>query len=86
MAPPARGSSPRQRQLPLQSETRLPRGVRFPMEVHCYTWTLEDNQAVIKVVQKGRAPAFRHLHSTRRINLDLICETCQFEYVELKNV
>eukprot|EP00959_Pyramimonas_sp_CCMP1952_P276552 5780884-Pyramimonas_sp.AAC.1 len=44
---------------------------------------LGDNQAVIKIVQKGRAPALRHLHRTHRVNLDWICETCQCEHIEL---
>ena len=46
----------------------------------------EDNQAVIKIVQKGRTPALRHLHRTHRINLDWITEVCAAEQVELKYV
>eukprot|EP00959_Pyramimonas_sp_CCMP1952_P449775 9417614-Pyramimonas_sp.AAC.1 len=41
---------------------------------------------MIKLVQKGRTPALRHIHRTHRINLEWICETCQLEHIELKYV
>ena len=34
----------------------------------------EDNEAVIKILKKGRSPLMRHVHRTHRINLDWLFE------------
>ena len=34
----------------------------------------EDNEAVIKILKKGRSPLLRHVHRTHRINLDWLFE------------
>ena len=36
---------------------------------------LEDNEAVIKMVNKGRSPQMRHIARTHRVNLDALFET-----------
>ena len=37
----------------------------------------EDNEAVLKLCVKGRAPAFRHVLRTHRIDLDWLFERLQ---------
>ena len=43
---------------------RRPQMIRVPLLV------MEDNEAAIKILLKGRSNAVRHLHRTHRINID----------------
>ena len=101
-ASPTRSSSPSRRQLPPTDALSHPARQSISYEgtlLHAEPLpvlqvpapkvrllVMEDNQAVIKIVQKGRTPALRHLHRTHRINLDWITETCHMEAIELKYV
>jgi len=44
----------------------------------------EDNESVIKIMQKGRSPALRHLNKTHRISLGWTAEVCNSDSVSLK--
>ena len=46
----------------------------------------EDNEAVIKIIAKGRTPALRHLHRTHRIEVDWQGEVFANEGMLLKYV
>ena len=46
----------------------------------------EDNEAVIKIIAKGRTPALRHLHRTHRIEVDWLVEVFANEGMLLKHV
>ena len=41
---------------------------------NCRLVMVEDNDAVIKMLQKGRAPAMSHVSRTHRVNLDWLLE------------
>ena len=86
--PPSPGPPPSRQTISYEDHllhAELPAPVKVsPPEVKLIV--LEDNQAVIKIIQKGRTPALRHLHRTHRIDLDWITETCQSEQIDLKYV
>ena len=46
----------------------------------------EDNDAVIKIIQKGRAATMRHVHRTRRVAIDWFVEVIQPENIQLRFV
>ena len=46
----------------------------------------EDNQAVIKIVQKARSTALRHLPRTHRIDLQWLFEVCSNPHVCMRYV
>ena len=46
----------------------------------------EDNEAVIKILVKGRTSALRHVHRTHRINIDWLVEVCSSDCVRVKYV
>ena len=46
----------------------------------------EDNQAVIKIVQKARSMALRHLPRTHRIDLQWLFEVCSNPRVQMRYV
>ena len=94
-ASPSRASSPRRRELPRPEHGRpalsstimyednvlhVPPPVASQKNPALVPLLIgEDNQAVIKIVQKGRTPALRHLHRTHRIDLGWITEVCAAE-------
>ena len=47
---------------------------------------MEDNEAVIKILLKGRSNALRHLHRTHRVNTDWLFEIIKMENILIKYV
>ena len=47
---------------------------------------MEDNEAVIKILIKGRSNALRHLHRTHRINIDWLFEIIKQENIIIRYV
>ena len=79
----ARGLEPSTRNpyehLKIYADTR-PTMPKVPMVI------LEDNEAVAKIVIKGRSPALRHIHRTHRVNCDWLYEVVQHEGILFKYV
>ena len=54
-------------------------------------YIFEDNEAVIKMIIKGRSPTMRHVSRTHRVALDWLCDRInldpkvQIKYVDTKN-
>ena len=54
-------------------------------------YVFEDNEAVIKMIMKGRSPTMRHVSRTHRVALDWLFDrinsepTIQIKYVDTKN-
>ena len=54
-------------------------------------WIFEDNEAVIKMIIKGRSPTMRHVSRTHRVALDWLFDrinlnpTIQIKYIDTKN-
>ena len=54
-------------------------------------YIFENNEAVIKMIMKGRSPLIRHVSRTERITLDLFFDRINFDpkiqirYVDTKN-
>ena len=54
-------------------------------------YVFEDNEAVIKMIIKGRSPAMRHVSRTHRVALDWLCDRInldskiQIKYIDTKN-
>jgi hypothetical protein len=47
---------------------------------------LEDNEAVIKLLQKGRTLAFRHVAKTHRINMDWVYDVVKHDDILVKYI
>jgi len=47
---------------------------------------MEDNEAVIKIIRKGRTLAFRHVSKTHRVNIDWIYECCLNEEILIRYI
>ena len=52
--------------------------------VNLIVW--EDNEAVIKIIMKGRSKALRHVNRTHRVNIDWLFEFFRMPNVNLKYV
>ena len=54
-------------------------------------YVFEDNEAVIKMIIKGRSPTMRHVSRTHRVALDWLCDRInldskiQIKYIDTKN-
>ena len=54
-------------------------------------YVFEDNEAVIKLITKGRSPTMRHVSRTHRVALDWLFDRInldskiQFKYIDIKN-
>ena len=54
-------------------------------------YVFEDNEAVIKIIMKGRSPTMRHVSRTHRVALDWLCDRInldpkiQIKYIDTKN-
>ena len=54
-------------------------------------YVFEDNEAVIKMIMKGRSPTMRHVSRTHRVALDWLCDRInldskiQIKYIDNKN-
>ena len=57
---------------------RRPQMMRVPLLI------MEDNEAVIKILLKGRTNALRHLHRTHRINIDWMFEIIKHEHILIR--
>ena len=47
---------------------------------------MEDNEAVIQILLKGRSNALRHVHRTHRINIDWMFEIIKQENILIRYV
>ena len=62
----------------------VPSNVQSPrQEVLLYVF--EDNEAVIKMIIKGRSPTMRHATRTHRVALDWLFDRIQIKYIDTKN-
>ena len=59
---------------------RRPQMMRVPLLI------MEDNEAVIKILLKGRSNALRHLHRTHRINIDWMFAIIKQEHILIRYV
>ena len=56
-----------------------------------FLYVLEDNEAVIKMIIKGRSPTIRHVSRTHRVALDWLCNRInldnkiQIKYIDTQN-
>ena len=68
----------------------VPSNVQFSRQ-EALLYVFEDNEAVIKMIIKGRSPTMRHVSRTHRVALDWLCDRIhldskiQIKYVETKN-
>ena len=57
----------------------------------CLLYVFEDNEAVIKMIIKGRSPTMRHVSRTHRVALDWLFDRIsldpkiQMKYIDTKN-
>ena len=76
----------------MQWKTLIP----FPQNVQssrqkALLYVFEDNEAVIKMIIKGRSPTMRHVSRTHRVPLDWLFDRInldskiQFNYIDTKN-
>ena len=62
-----------------------------PQVVKLYCMCFEDNEAVIKMIMKGRSPTMRHVSRTHRVALDWLFDRInldpkiQIKYIDTKN-
>ena len=49
---------------------RVPSNVQFSHQEEALLYVFEDNEAVIKMIMKGRSPTVRHVSRTHRVALD----------------
>ena len=68
----------------------VPSHVRFSHQ-EAWLYVFEDNEAVIKMIIKGRSPTMRHVSRTHRVALDWLFDrinlntTIQIKYIDTKN-
>ena len=68
----------------------IPSNVRFSHQ-EALLYVFEDNEAVIKMIFKGRAPTMRHVSRTHRVALDWLFDCInldpktQVQYIDTKN-
>ena len=48
-------------------------------------YVFEDNEAVIKMIIKGRSPTMRHVSRTHRVALDCLFDRINLKYIDTKN-
>ena len=60
--------------------SRRPQMIKVPLLI------MEDNEAVIEILLKGRSNALRHLHRSHRINIDWMYEFIKQENIIIKYV
>ena len=58
--------------------------VQFPHQ-EALLYVFEDNEAVIKMIIKGRSPTVRHVSRTHRVALDCLDPKIQIKYIDTKN-
>ena len=68
----------------------VPSNVQFSRQ-ETLLYVFEDNEAVIKMIMKGRSPTMRHVSRTHRVALDWLfdrinlCSKIQIKYIDTKN-
>ena len=55
----------------------VPSNVRFSRQ-EALLYVFEDNEAVIKLIMKGRSPTMRHVSRTHRVALDWLFDRINF--------
>ena len=74
----------------LSNVDRVPSNVQFSHQ-EALLYVFEDNEAVIKMIIKGRSPAMRHVSRTHRVALDWLLDRInldpkiQIKYIDTKN-
>ena len=74
----------------LSNEDQVPSNAH-PSEKESQLYIFEDNEAVIKMIIRGRSPRMRHVSRTHRVALDWLFDRInldpkvQIKYVESKN-
>ena len=69
---------------------RVPSNVQFSHQ-EALLYVFEDNEAVIKMIIKGRSPTMRHVSRTHRVALDWLFDRInldpkiQIKYIDTKN-
>ena len=56
----------------------VPSNVRFSVSI-ALLYVFEDNEAVIKMIIKGRSPTMRHVSRTHRVSLDWLFDRITFD-------
>ena len=70
---------------------RVPSNVQFSHQ-EALLYVFEDNEAVIKMIIKGRSPTMRHVSRTHRVALDWLFDRInldpkiQIKYIDTKNL
>ena len=68
----------------------VPSNVHFSHQEALW-YVFEDNEAVIKMIMKGRSPTMRHVSRTQRVALDWLVDRInwdpkiQIKYIDTKN-
>ena len=74
----------------LNNVDRVPSNVQFSHQ-EALLYVFEDNEAVIKMIRKGRSPTMRHVSRTHRVALDWFFDRInldpkiQIKYIDTKN-
>ena len=74
----------------LNNVDRVPSNVQFSHQ-EALLYVSEDNEAVIKMIIKGRSPTLRHVSRTHRVALDWLFDRInldskiQIKYIDTKN-
>ena len=74
----------------LNNVDRVPSNVQFSHQ-EAFLFVFEDNEAVIKMIIKGRSPTMRHVSRTHRVALDWLFDRdhlgpkIQIKYIDTKN-
>ena len=74
----------------LTNVDRVPSNVQFSHQ-EALLYEFEDNEAVIKMILKGRSPTMRHVSRTHRVALDWLFDRInldpkiQIKYIDTKN-
>ena len=74
----------------LNNVDRVPSNVHFTHQ-EALLYVFEDNEAVIKMILKGRSPTMRHVSRTHRVALDWLFDRInldpkiQIKYIDTKN-
>ena len=64
----------------------VPSNVQFSHQ-EAFLYVVEDNEAVIKMINKGRTPTMRHVSKTRRVALDWLFDRINLDpKIQIKNI
>ena len=74
----------------MENIDRVPSNVQFSHQ-EALLYVFEDNEAVIKMIMKGRSPTMRHVSRTHRVAFDWLFDRInldpkiQIKYIDTKN-